>query len=50
MQHFSNDGFDFAFVDRAPAAGDAEPVLLIHGFASSAQVNWVSPGWRKSVV
>ena len=49
MQHFSNDGFDFAFVDRAPAAGDAEPVLLIHGFASSAQVNWVSPGWMKTL-
>jgi pimeloyl-ACP methyl ester carboxylesterase len=46
---FSHDGFDLAFVDRAPAAGAGEPVLLIHGFASSLQVNWVSPGWAKTL-
>ena len=25
------------------------PVLLIHGFASSATVNWVHPGWLKTL-
>ena len=25
--------------------GEGEPVLLIHGFASSKEVNWVQPGW-----
>lgn len=25
--------------------GDGPPVLLIHGFASSGQVNWVATGW-----
>lgn len=25
--------------------GDGEPILLIHGFASTAHVNWVYPGW-----
>ncbi len=30
-----------AFTDE----GMGEPVLLIHGFASSAKVNWISTGW-----
>jgi pimeloyl-ACP methyl ester carboxylesterase len=47
MQHFSHDGFELAYVDRMPDEGTAEPVLLIHGFASSADVNWVAPGWMK---
>jgi pimeloyl-ACP methyl ester carboxylesterase len=25
------------------------PVLLIHGFASTASVNWVYPGWLKTL-
>src|SRR5262249_25065128 len=37
-----------AFIDQRPSA-DAEPVLLIHGFASSHMVNWVSPGWIKTL-
>jgi pimeloyl-ACP methyl ester carboxylesterase len=48
MQFFSHDGFDFAFIDQQPAP-DAEPVLLIHGFASTHMVNWVSPGWVKTL-
>ena len=38
---FEHDGFTFAFNDE----GAGEPVLLIHGFASSAKVNWISTGW-----
>ena len=49
MQTFRHEGFDLAFVDVAPAAGLAEPVLLIHGFASSHVVNWVTPGWVKTL-
>jgi pimeloyl-ACP methyl ester carboxylesterase len=45
MQFFDHDGFDLAFVDQ----GDGEPVLLIHGFASSHKVNWVTPGWVKTL-
>lgn len=45
MQFFDHDGFDLAFIDR----GDGEPVLLIHGFASSHLVNWVTPGWVKTL-
>ncbi|MDQ6437161.1 alpha/beta hydrolase [Mesorhizobium sp. LHD-90] len=47
---FNHEGFDLAYVDRAPdAGGAAEPVLLIHGFASSLEVNWVGPGWVKTL-
>jgi pimeloyl-ACP methyl ester carboxylesterase len=38
---FAHDGFDIAFSDE----GTGDPVLLIHGFASSAKVNWISTGW-----
>lgn len=41
MKHFTHDGFDLAYIDR----GSGEPVLLIHGFASNARVNWEAPGW-----
>lgn len=49
MQFFTHDGFDLAFLDRAPAVGGGDPVLLIHGFASSHYVNWVAPGWYKTL-
>jgi pimeloyl-ACP methyl ester carboxylesterase len=49
MQFFNHDGFDLAFLDRPPASGPGDPVLLIHGFASSHYVNWVSPGWFKTL-
>jgi pimeloyl-ACP methyl ester carboxylesterase len=41
MQFFDNDGLKLAYLDE----GEGEPVLLIHGFASSAFYNWVQPGW-----
>jgi len=45
MKHFSHDGFDLAYLDR----GAGDPVLLIHGFASTHHVNWVGPGWVKTL-
>ena len=40
---------DIAYLDFAgtDTANPAKTILLIHGFASSAQVNWVSTGWVK---
>jgi pimeloyl-ACP methyl ester carboxylesterase len=38
---FLSDGIRLAFIDE----GAGDPVLLIHGFASSARTNWVEPGW-----
>ncbi len=41
MRHFAHDGVEIAFLDE----GEGEPIVLVHGFASNAQVNWVYPGW-----
>lgn len=43
MSDFSNNGARIAFLDSGPR--DGYPVLLIHGFASTAHVNWVFTGW-----
>ena len=49
MKRFSHEGFDLAYIDE-PAKGEpGEPILLIHGFASSYVVNWVAPGWVKTL-
>ncbi|MDX3929657.1 MAG: alpha/beta hydrolase [Shinella sp.] len=44
---FIHDGLELAFFDEGDPSG--VPVLLIHGFASSANVNWVYPGWLKTL-
>jgi pimeloyl-ACP methyl ester carboxylesterase len=36
----SGDG-EIAYLD----AGEGEPVVLVHGFASTKETNWVVPGW-----
>jgi pimeloyl-ACP methyl ester carboxylesterase len=45
MNYFTHDGFELAFLDK----GEGPPVLLIHGFASTHFVNWVSPSWVKTL-
>lgn len=47
FKSFSHDGLQLSFFDEGDPAG--RPVLLIHGFASSASVNWVHPGWLKTL-
>jgi len=41
MTSFSNNGVDIAYLDE----GEGEPIVLVHGFASTKEVNWVDPGW-----
>jgi pimeloyl-ACP methyl ester carboxylesterase len=41
MPTFMSDGLELAYRDE----GEGDPILLIHGFASSLDVNWVGPGW-----
>jgi len=41
MPIFKHNSIDTAYLDE----GEGEPILLIHGFASSKDVNWVYPGW-----
>lgn len=44
---FVHDGLRLFYFDDGDPSG--APVLLIHGFASSATVNWVHPGWLKTL-
>ena len=50
MQTFLSDGVALAYLDLKPQNGDlGEPILLIHGFASSHRINWVSPSWTTTL-
>jgi pimeloyl-ACP methyl ester carboxylesterase len=41
MPCFTHDSVEIAFIDE----GEGEPIVLVHGFASNKEVNWVYPGW-----
>jgi pimeloyl-ACP methyl ester carboxylesterase len=41
MPTFKNGPVEIAYLDE----GQGDPVVLVHGFASSKEVNWVNPGW-----
>lgn len=43
MKSFRTGGVDIAY----EVSGDGRPILLIHGFASNAGVNWRDTGWVK---
>jgi pimeloyl-ACP methyl ester carboxylesterase len=46
MPSFLSDGIRLAY----EVFGAGRPILLIHGFASSVAVNWVSTGWVDTLV
>jgi len=41
MPSFRHGPVDIAYLDE----GEGEPIVLVHGFASNKEVNWVAPGW-----
>src|SRR5215831_18750679 len=40
---FTSDDAEIAYLDAGAAAG--APIVLVHGFASTKETNWVTPGW-----
>jgi len=50
MLAFDGAGARIAYIDEpATGADSGEPILLIHGYASSHAVNWVFPQWVKTL-
>ncbi len=45
MPQFRSDGINIHFIDE----GEGEPVVLIHGFASNIETNWVNTGWTRTL-
>ncbi len=43
---FSSDGVEIAYYEE----GTGAPIVLVHGFASSALANWYEPLWVKTLV
>lgn len=41
MPTFHSGPVEIAYLDE----GEGDPIVLVHGFASSKEVNWVQPGW-----
>ena len=41
MPSFHNGDVQIAYLDE----GEGDPILLVHGFGSTKDVNWVYPGW-----
>jgi pimeloyl-ACP methyl ester carboxylesterase len=46
MPILSADGLDIAYLDE----GSGPPILLIHGFGSTKEINWVHTGWFKTLM
>jgi pimeloyl-ACP methyl ester carboxylesterase len=38
---FNTGSVELAYFDE----GDGDPIMLVHGFASNKEVNWLYPGW-----
>lgn len=41
MPSFQHDSVEIAYLDE----GEGAPIVLVHGFASSKEVNWVNTAW-----
>ena len=42
MPSFHHGPVEIAYLDTE---GSGEPIVLVHGFGSTKEVNWVNPGW-----
>lgn len=46
MPSFKNGSVEIAYIDE----GAGDPIVLVHGFASSKDVNWVNPSWTSTLI
>jgi pimeloyl-ACP methyl ester carboxylesterase len=46
MASFKHGEVEIAYLDE----GEGEPIVLVHGFASNKQINWVNPGWVSTLM
>ena len=49
MPTFQSDGVEIAYLTEGLETSPGLPVLLIHGFASNINMNWVSTGWIRDL-
>jgi pimeloyl-ACP methyl ester carboxylesterase len=45
MPTFNNGPVELAYLDE----GEGDPIVLVNGFASNKEVNWVMPGWTTTL-
>ena len=45
MPTFRHGDVEIAYFDQGQDQANAEPIVLVHGFASNKDVNWVNPSW-----
>jgi pimeloyl-ACP methyl ester carboxylesterase len=45
MTSFKNGEVEIAYLDQGQDLPNAEPIVLVHGFASTKEINWVNPSW-----
>jgi pimeloyl-ACP methyl ester carboxylesterase len=43
---FHNGNVEIAYLDE----GEGDPIVLVHGFASNKEANWIAPGWTSTLV
>ena len=46
IDYFQSDGLRLAY----RVVGEGAPIVLVHGFASTMDVNWVQTGWSRALV
>ena len=45
MPSFHHGSVEIAYLDEGQGERNADPIVLVHGFASNKEVNWVHPAW-----
>jgi len=45
MPTFKNGAVEIAYLDE----GEGDPIVLVHGFASNKETNWIMPGWTTTL-